>query len=340
MSEDEVKAIWEGLKGSQIFDGQKSIFVAFPGIKSRFGPDFRSAVLFIDNLKVEGDVECHVFSSDWFKHRHNLDDNFSSVKIHVVWEDDIDTDIITISLSKIKSINSSKSFLCAENTEEQKREELKNLAYVRFLRKAERISERISEVGDERALFEFTAEAFGYEKFRNTLLLFAREFSGKIMDIDDATIADIASNFLSSFRLIKSPPTRPQNEPEKRIKSLVLFYKKNHPLSQKILEFFDKRYPYNLWQRSFLVSNLGPGRFRTVMANVFIPYILLYRNKEEVIEFFSSFPQEEDNRIINSGSKILNIIKKLNMVEAQGLIEIFKSRCSRYLCYLCRLRIE
>lgn len=339
MTEDEVKAIWEGLKGSQIFDGQRRIFVAFPGIKSNFGPDFRSAVVFVDNLKIEGDVECHVFSSDWLKHKHNLDQNFSSVRLHVVWEDDLNTGIPTISLNKVKSINSSNSFLCTETSEEQKREELMRLALVRFSRKSERIKERISEVGDERALFEFTAEAFGYEKFRNTLLLFARRYSEQIMNIEENILSDITSSFLSSFKLVKSHPSRPQNEPRKRIKALINFFKKNSIVSKRILEFFDRRYPYSFWEKSFLVGGLGRGRLRTVIANVFIPYIFLYREKEDIIGFFSSFPQEEKNRIISAGSKIL-MIKKLNMVEAQGIIEIFKSRCSRYLCYLCRLRKE
>lgn len=336
MSEEEIKAIWEGLSGSTISYGNMNIFIAFPGVRSKLGPDFRYAVVFVDGIKIEGDAECHVFSSDWFKHKHNQDPNFSSVKIHIVWQEDVRLDGITISLSKIRALNSSNLFLCAGASEEEKRAELIRTAFVRLSRKSQRISDRAKEVGDAQALYEFLAEAFGYEKFRNTLLMFARRYS-----YQDALRAsgksDIAGDFISSFRLVKNLPSRPQNDPKRRIRALLEFLKKNHPISEKILEFFDRKRPYRDWQSEFLVRGLGYGRFRTIIANVLLPYIMNYRDKHDVLLFFSSFPPEESNRIIKTGMRILNL-KKINLVEGQGIMEIFNNRCSKYLCYLCSLR--
>ncbi|MCX7733416.1 MAG: DUF2851 family protein [bacterium] len=335
MTEEEIKAIWEGLSGSNISYGNARIFIAFTGVRSKFGPDFRSAVVFVDGIKIEGDAECHVLSSDWFRHKHNQDPNFSSVKIHIVWQEDVNLDGITISLSKIRALNSSDSFLCAGASEEEKRAELLRTAFVRLSRKAQRISDRAREVGDEQSLYEFLAEAFGYEKFRNTLVMFARRYSYET--VLRAGGSDIIEYFISSFRLVKNLPSRPQNDPKRRIKSLLEFLKKNHPISEKILEFFDKKKPYRDWQNEFLVKGLGYGRFRTITANVLLPYIMNYRDKHDALLFFSSFPPEEINRVIKTGMKILNL-KKINLVEGQGIMEIFNNRCSKYLCYLCSLR--
>ena len=51
----------------------------------REGPDFLDACLEIDGQLVRGDVEIHFRSRDWRQHGHQLDANFSSVILHVVF---------------------------------------------------------------------------------------------------------------------------------------------------------------------------------------------------------------------------------------------------------------
>jgi Protein of unknown function (DUF2851) len=51
------------------------------------GPDYQEAIL--STLKghlLHGDVEFHVRSSDWYRHRHHLDPAYNRVVLHVVWE--------------------------------------------------------------------------------------------------------------------------------------------------------------------------------------------------------------------------------------------------------------
>lgn len=48
------------------------------------GPDFKSSQIRIGDLVWNGDVELHINSSDWNKHKHQYDEKYNSVILHVV----------------------------------------------------------------------------------------------------------------------------------------------------------------------------------------------------------------------------------------------------------------
>lgn len=52
------------------------------------GPDFENALIEIGATKWAGNVEMHLYSSDWFKHRHEFDEAYQNVILHVVYEHD------------------------------------------------------------------------------------------------------------------------------------------------------------------------------------------------------------------------------------------------------------
>ncbi len=54
------------------------------------GPDFLNAHLKINNQLWIGNVEIHVKSSDWYLHKHEEDENYDAVILHIVWEHDVD----------------------------------------------------------------------------------------------------------------------------------------------------------------------------------------------------------------------------------------------------------
>ncbi|NMA41959.1 MAG: DUF2851 family protein [Oligosphaeraceae bacterium] len=53
------------------------------------GPDFKQASLLFDTQLQRGDVEVHLHSSDWFKHKHHEDPAYEKVILHVVWQNDL-----------------------------------------------------------------------------------------------------------------------------------------------------------------------------------------------------------------------------------------------------------
>ena len=67
----------------------QSIFIEKNGfLNTDAGPDFQEAIVTIDKVKWAGNIEIHVRSSDWLKHKHQHDKAYENVILHVVWEHD------------------------------------------------------------------------------------------------------------------------------------------------------------------------------------------------------------------------------------------------------------
>ena len=65
------------------------IRVIYPGrTKGDSGPDFRDAVIVHESHLVQGDVEIHARSGDWYRHGHHRDCEYNSTILHVaMWHD-------------------------------------------------------------------------------------------------------------------------------------------------------------------------------------------------------------------------------------------------------------
>jgi uncharacterized protein DUF2851 len=65
------------------------IVILSPGERNNdSGPDFFNALIEIGDTKWAGNVEIHVNSSDWYKHKHQNDKTYSNIILHVVFNAD------------------------------------------------------------------------------------------------------------------------------------------------------------------------------------------------------------------------------------------------------------
>ena len=92
MKEDFLHYVWQhrhyDFLNAKTTDGQP-VNVVFPGFHNfDAGPDFLQAVVVIGGMRWVGSVEIHCRSSDWLRHRHQHDDKYKSVILHVVYEHD------------------------------------------------------------------------------------------------------------------------------------------------------------------------------------------------------------------------------------------------------------
>jgi len=92
ISEKLLHYIWK----NQWFSGKyletvqhQAISILNPGFPHHdAGPDFKQAIIKIDGITWAGNVEVHIYSSDWYKHQHQNDMKYNSVVLHVVYEHD------------------------------------------------------------------------------------------------------------------------------------------------------------------------------------------------------------------------------------------------------------
>ena len=81
---------WQRLLGKELTteEGER-VRIIYPGrINGDSGPDFRDAIIAINESLVKGDVEIHVKSSDWYGHGHHGDPEYNGVILHVVLRHD------------------------------------------------------------------------------------------------------------------------------------------------------------------------------------------------------------------------------------------------------------
>jgi hypothetical protein len=72
----------------QTISGEEIQIISPGTFNTNQGPDFNDGKIRIGKTIWAGNIELHLLSSDWNKHKHQHDKNYDSVILHVVWEDD------------------------------------------------------------------------------------------------------------------------------------------------------------------------------------------------------------------------------------------------------------
>lgn len=178
--------------------------IIFPGYhNSDAGPDFKQAVIQIGDVKWAGDVEIHIRSTDWYRHKHQEDEKYKSVILHVVYQYDgvvertPDEPFPTLELKdKIplemfykyqNLIDSSDDLACRSYLDDCNqlalRSFLSSLAIERLLRKQQSILKVVEEcAGDwSEALYRLLSVSFGFKTNADAFDLLARSLPYKII---------------------------------------------------------------------------------------------------------------------------------------------------------------
>lgn len=74
----------------QTEQGDRLVIIHPGSYNTHQGPDFIDAKIAIGETLWAGNIEIHIKSSDWIKHGHAADPNYSNIILHVVWENDTD----------------------------------------------------------------------------------------------------------------------------------------------------------------------------------------------------------------------------------------------------------
>jgi hypothetical protein len=92
MTEDFLHFVWKFRLGDLHFHttAGDEVSLVKPGEHNHdSGPDFTNAQVKIGGTLWAGNVEIHVRSSDWARHKHHVDEAYDNIILHVVYEDDL-----------------------------------------------------------------------------------------------------------------------------------------------------------------------------------------------------------------------------------------------------------
>lgn len=94
MNEAFLQTVWKHkLIGQSEFKGTKDETIEVISIGEHnqdSGPDFFNSKIRIDDVVLAGNVELHLKTSDWLRHKHQLDKTYDNLVLHVVLEHDLD----------------------------------------------------------------------------------------------------------------------------------------------------------------------------------------------------------------------------------------------------------
>lgn len=103
MKEDFIYYLWENRLLSlnlRTTDDEELTIISVGTRNHDSGADYNNARIKIGGTLWAGHVEIHVRASDWFRHRHQYDENYNNVILHVVYEND--TDMLRLPTLEIK----------------------------------------------------------------------------------------------------------------------------------------------------------------------------------------------------------------------------------------------
>jgi len=255
MDEHFLHYIWKYQKlnaNSLILEDGSTLSVFFPGHHNQdSGPDFEEARIKINDIEWAGQVEIHIRSSDWDRHKHGLNPAYNNVILHVVWSHDTDIQIEAESLpvlelqnlvdlsliSRYKDhVNSSKSVACGSRLNSKH-----ELAYFSMLDKVlvERLERKSSEILEklsqnkndwEEVCYQALAKNFGFSTNKSAFELLSKRLPFSILKKNLQDINKTEALIFGQAGFLGKPIDHYQSTLKKEYNYLTSKYKLPGPL--------------------------------------------------------------------------------------------------------------
>ncbi|OIO58716.1 MAG: hypothetical protein COZ46_04740 [Verrucomicrobia bacterium CG_4_10_14_3_um_filter_43_23] len=267
----------------------KSLKIISPGQWNCLeGPDFKNAILEIDNQKVIGDVEIHFHSRDWWNHNHHVDANYNNVVLHVVLFPNKDHQRSPITKSgnfpeqlsllgylsrDLEEYASEEALLSLENRDSLSLLEMLLLkpldvrysfvadkARLRWNQKRAFAQRRLNATHWEEACHQMFMEVLGYRRNRATMSLISLQFPYRHMLSEKPSTHDLYNSQLNQWKV---QGIRPNNHPKKRLEQYAQLLEKNPEWPARWLEFSN-----TLPQLASLGDNTAVFRKNLSLANL------------------------------------------------------------------------
>jgi len=256
------------------------------------GPDFLNAKIEINGQLWAGNVEIHVNSSDWYVHNHEIDENYDSVILHVVWEHDVEVfrktnkSIATLELKNYISktvlqnysqlFNENKKWInCEKSIATVNKFKLSHwferLYFERLEQKSEQVQQLLKNSNNnwETTLFALLAKNFGLKINSEAFLNFSNSFDFSILRKVSNNLVQLEALFFGQAGLLLNTYESAYFETLKKEYAYLQVKFKITPISTGQVQFF----------------RLRPNNFPTIRLSQLASIYHLHQNLfSEIIE--------------------------------------------------------
>jgi hypothetical protein len=268
----------------QTTDG-KGVEIIHPGVENTdSGPDFFNAKVKIEDTVWVGNVEFHVKTSDWTKHKHDKNAAYDTVILHVVYEHDVEkaqigivNDIPVVELKQYMnqelidryySLVSSPTWIPCENNLQSVEQItvkpwLSRITVERLEQKTLSIRQMLAHTSMdwETTFFHWFSSCFGFKLNNHAFLLLAKSIPYKIIMKHSDNLKQIEALLFGQAGLLMSSY---QDEYAVYLKSEYEFLAQKYklkPIDPKVWKFMRTR-PGNfptirISQLAFILSNMS-----------------------------------------------------------------------------------
>lgn len=237
-----------------------SLEIIYPGKHNLLeGPDFKNAIILINDKKIIGDVEIHFYEQDWISHGHYKNPEFNNVVLHVVlfpsrydrasivkqneeiaetfimlpflWQG-IEDYMIDDSLRSFDNLNTDNPIIKLGKLSLDKRRIILNQkSYLRWQQKIKNIKTRLDKYGWAETCHQLIMEVLGYNRNRSAMATLAIKHPISNYDLVSLTAENLYNEQQCLWKL---SGVRPANHPFIRLSQYRQILKHNSSWPEKL----------------------------------------------------------------------------------------------------------